>query len=240
MSKKHSVKNDPSVADVTVLGAGIVGITSALELQRRGYTTLLVDRDDPGNGCSFGNGGAIGPNTCTPFALPGILRKIPGWYLDPDGPITVNPGWALRSAPWVLRWINSSRQDAARRSARGMRFLHDGCLDAYRDMLGAALYADLMREEGYLYVYESAAQSRSELFAEALRRELGIPSRMLDADELRELEPSLSGEFRRATLLPGNGHTINPKRLVDTLFGKLQAAGGAFIRAEATSLEVIN
>ena len=225
------------IADVVVLGAGIVGVTMALELQRRGHRTLLIDRGGPAAGCSFGNGGAIGPNTCIPFALPGIMRKIPKWYLDPDGPVTVNPAWALRSAPWILRWIRSSRPEAARRAARGMCFLHDGCLNRYRDMLGLDLYADLVREEGYLYVYESATPSCNELFAEELRRELGVPFRMLGADELREIEPSLSRRFHRATLLPGNGHTVNPKRLVDTLFDKFRLAGGEFRRAEATGFE---
>ncbi|RWE81302.1 MAG: FAD-binding oxidoreductase [Mesorhizobium sp.] len=237
MSQRLTGAADSSIADVVVLGAGIVGVTAALELQRRGYRTLLVDREGPAAGCSFGNGGAIGPNTCTPFALPGIMRKIPKWYFDLDGPVTINPGWALRSLPWILRWIRSSSREAARSSARGMRFLHEGCLDSYRDMLGPNLYADLVREEGYLYVYESGRASRNELFAEDLRRELGIPSHILGADELREFEPSLSRRFHRATLLPGNGHTVNPKRLVDTLFEKFTAAGGAFRLAEATELE---
>ncbi|MES0056641.1 MULTISPECIES: FAD-dependent oxidoreductase [unclassified Mesorhizobium] len=237
MSQRLTGMAVPSIADVVVLGAGIVGVAAALELQRRGYSTLLVDRKGPAAGCSFGNGGAIGPNACTPFALPGIMRKIPKWYFDPDGPVTVNPSWALRSVPWLVRWIRSSSREAARRSAWGMRFLHDGCLDSYRDMLGPDLYADLVREQGYLYVYESATPSRSELVAEDLRRELGIPYRMFGANELRELEPSLSRRFHRATLLPGNGHTVNPKRLVDTLFDKFTAAGGAFWQAEATGFE---
>ncbi|MES0133190.1 FAD-binding oxidoreductase [Mesorhizobium sp. M0029] len=210
----------------------------ALELQRRGHNTLLVDREGPAAGCSFGNGGAIGADACTPFALPGIMRKIPKWYFDPDGPITINPGWALRSVPWILRWISASSMRAARRSALGLRFIQYGCLEGYRDMLGPGLYDDLVREQGSLYVYESATPSRNELVAEEFRRELGISSRIVSADELTEIEPSLSRRFRRATLLPGNGHTVNPKRLVDTLFDKFTAAGGSFHRAEAIGFEL--
>jgi D-amino-acid dehydrogenase len=81
----------PAAAPMIVIGAGIVGVMTALELQRRGEPVLLVDREGPAAGCSYGNGGAIGPNTCTPFAMPGILRKIPKWYLDPYGPVTVSP-----------------------------------------------------------------------------------------------------------------------------------------------------
>ncbi|MCA0848613.1 hypothetical protein [Salipiger thiooxidans] len=59
----------------------------------------------PAAGCSFGNGGAIGPDTCTPFAMPGTLRKIPKWSLDPDGPVTVSKARAMKSGPRILRWL---------------------------------------------------------------------------------------------------------------------------------------
>ncbi|WP_226580885.1 NAD(P)/FAD-dependent oxidoreductase [Acuticoccus sediminis] len=223
-------------ADVLVVGAGIVGVMTALTLQQRGHATILVDREGPATGCSFGNGGAIGPNTATPFAMPGILRKVPKWYVDPDGPVTVRPSWAVRSAPFVLRWIRASRLDQARRSAGGMRFLHAGCLDAYRAALGPAAAADLLREDGYLYVYESEAPGENELTVAALREELGIPAQDLTDDEVREAEPSLGPAIRRATYLPGNGHTVNPKRLVETLFEVFRGLGGAFRRATVAEI----
>ncbi|MER9058424.1 FAD-dependent oxidoreductase [Mesorhizobium sp. M0910] len=227
-------------ADVVVIGAGIVGVMTALELQQSGRSVLLIDRDGPASGCSFGNGGGIGPNTCIPFALPGILRQIPKWYLDPDGPVIVNPGWVLRSFPWIWRWLLSSRESDARRSAKAMQYLYEGCLDSYRSVLGSVLSADLLREQGYLYVYESETPGRGEIFAMALRRELGIPFRQIGSAELREMEPALSPVFRRATLLPGNGHTTNPKRLVDALFERFRTAGGRFSRAEVTGFATEN
>ncbi|MBR9840100.1 MAG: FAD-dependent oxidoreductase [Rhodobacteraceae bacterium] len=227
-----------AAAPMIVIGAGIVGVMTALELQRRGKPVLLVDREGPAAGCSYGNGGAIGPNTCTPFAMPGILRRIPKWYLDPDGPVTVSPSWALRSVPWILRWILGSREAAATASARGMRFLHAGCLDAYRAALGPELAAGLLREDGYLYLYEGDQQGRGELAAAAIREALGVPSEVLDAARIRELEPDLAGIFRRGLKLPGNGHTVNPKRLVDTLFGIFQRRGGRFLRSEVLGFEL--
>lgn len=223
---------------VTVVGAGIVGVTTALELRRRGFDTLLLDRTGPATGCSFGNGGAIGPNTCIPFAVPGILRKIPGWYCDPDGPVTVSPSWALKSIPWMLRWIASSRMAHAKASGRGMQFLFAGCLDAYRKMLGPELSASLLREKGYLYLYESPAPSESERTAEAIRAELGIATQTLTADEVRELEPDLTPTFKRGVHLPGNGHTVDPKRLVESLFRAFLDMGGTYAQDEVREVVV--
>jgi len=63
---------------VVVVGAGIVGATCALTLLRRGHSVTLVDRDAPGMGCSFGNGGAISLDFCVPMSMPGMLRRVPG------------------------------------------------------------------------------------------------------------------------------------------------------------------
>lgn len=72
-----------------VLGAGIVGVLAALALQKRGFDVTVVDRDEPGRGCSYGNGGAISPDFCVPIALPGMLRRVPKWLLDKEGPLVV-------------------------------------------------------------------------------------------------------------------------------------------------------
>jgi len=224
--------------DVIVIGLGIVGAMTALHLQRMGLQTLVVDREGPAAGCSFGNGGAIGQNICAPFTQPGLLRQIPAWYLDPDGPVVVNPRWMLRSAPWILRWLAASRKEPTYAASKAMAFLHYGCLDIYRESLGSALYADLIKDTGYLYVYESASKSASEVFAEELRAHLGIPGTYLSQGEVQELEPGLSAEFKRGLILPGNSYTRNPARLVQTIFGLFQQAGGTFQRANVRKLRV--
>ncbi|TDR27063.1 NAD(P)/FAD-dependent oxidoreductase, partial [Aquamicrobium defluvii] len=207
-------------------------------LQRIGLQTLVVDREGPAAGCSFGNGGAIGQNICAPFTQPGLLRQIPAWYLDPDGPVVVNPKWMLRSLPWILRWLAASRKASTYAASKAMAFLHYGCLDIYRESLGPALYAGLIQDTGYLYVYESASKSASEAFAEDLRAYLGIPGTYLSQGEVQELEPSLSADFKRGLILPGNSYTRNPARLVETIFTLFQQAGGTFQRANVRKLRV--
>lgn len=237
MNLATAQKDDILRSDVVVLGAGIIGVVVALELQRRGRQTLLIDKDGPAAGCSFGNGGAIGQNNCIPFALPGILRKLPRWYLDPDGPVTVDPRWAIRSIPWIMKWTAASRKESARKSSKRMKYLHAGCLKAYREYLGADCYEDLIREQGYLYVYEGETLSRNEEFAAILRKELGVSSTSVSAGEIQELEPALGTHFKRGLFLDGNGHTTNPKRLVETLCEKFMAIGGTFLQADVHAFD---
>ena len=73
----------------TIVGAGIVGVSTAAFLQREGYAVTIIDRLPPGEGCSFGNAGGIAFAEITPTIHPRMLTKIPRWLLDPLGPLTI-------------------------------------------------------------------------------------------------------------------------------------------------------
>ncbi len=70
---------------VLVIGAGVVGLSTALYLRRTGLDVTVLDPLGPAGGASFGNAGMLSPDTATPIALPGMLRKVPGWLRDPLG-----------------------------------------------------------------------------------------------------------------------------------------------------------
>ena len=146
---------------VAVVGAGIIGAMTALHLRRIGMEVVLIDRADPGSGCSYGNGGAISPDLCVPAALPGMLRRVPRWFADPLGPLVV-PWSSLPAAlPWLVRWIRAGRMDRVEQLAKALRALHAPSLDRYRSALGSD--ADgLIERTGQLYVWGSDAAGPTE------------------------------------------------------------------------------
>ena len=73
------------------IGAGVAGLSTALYLQRAGVAVAVIDPLPPAGGASFGNAGLLSPDTAVPIALPGMLRKVPGWLVDPLGPLSVRP-----------------------------------------------------------------------------------------------------------------------------------------------------
>ena len=99
----------------TVIGAGIVGVCCASYLQREGFDVEIVDFADPGTQCSFGNAGGICPGSCVPIAMPGMLKKVPGWLLDPEGPLHIRLAYLPQALPWLLRFLAAGRKDEARR-----------------------------------------------------------------------------------------------------------------------------
>ncbi|MEC8042771.1 MAG: FAD-dependent oxidoreductase [Pseudomonadota bacterium] len=98
-------------ASVIVIGAGVVGISTALALQSRGHQVTVLDRSGVAAEASAGNAGALAFADIEPLATPGILKKAPKWLLDPLGPLSLPLGYAPQIAPWMLRFWRASWRD---------------------------------------------------------------------------------------------------------------------------------
>ena len=123
---------------VTVIGAGIVGIVTAIHLQREGHQVTVVDRQAPGEGASFGNAGSLAPSSIIPMALPGTLRQVPKWLRDPLGPLSLSWRQLPFMLPWFLHFRRACNADRVQRGAAILRSLNAPAVEAYADLLGAA------------------------------------------------------------------------------------------------------
>ncbi|MGB1216203.1 MAG: FAD-dependent oxidoreductase, partial [Pikeienuella sp.] len=121
--------------DVTVLGAGVVGICTALSLAEKGLRVRLIDRDAPGQATSFGNAGIVSPWSVVPQSMPGLWKKVPGWLLDPLGPISIRPAYLPRVATWGLRFLSEGRMKRVREVSDAMDFLVRDSVTLFRSHL---------------------------------------------------------------------------------------------------------
>ena len=234
----NSASTSATVAEgpIAVVGAGIIGATTALHLRRLGLDVVLIDRAEPGSGCSFGNGGAISPDLCVPMALPGMLRRVPRWFADPLGPLVVRWQSLPSALPWLIRWIRAGRMDRVELLAKALRALHGPSLRRYAALLGPDA-AGLIERTGQLYVWTGDTAGPTEQLARDLRSRNGVESRALDADEIYQIDPELAPGFRRGLFFPDNGHTVNPQRLVETLVNYFAEAGGTIRRDNLVGFE---
>ena len=223
---------------ITVIGAGIVGMAAAVALQRDGHAVTVIDWRAPGRGCSYGHGGAISPGQCIPFALPGMLHKIPGWILDPLGPLAVRWRYFPRALPWLLRWVRAGRMDRVRAYAAALNALHAPTLDGYRDLLGGDAFADLFRVQGHLYLWSGLKANAKDRISQELRETHGVRAEALDGEAIRRMEPDLAPVFQRGLYFPDNGHVVNPLRLVETLAEGFLAGGGTIRRGQVEGFDM--
>ncbi len=225
---------------IGVIGAGIVGVLTALRLQREGHTVWLLDPEPPGSqaAASFGNAGCFNPSSVVPMSMPGVVRKVPGWLADPLGPLALRWNYLPTIAPWLIRYIRAGRIDRVEAQARALGGLLGPCLDILLPMVREADAADLVRREGILVAYRSEESRRGDDLSWELRRRNGIAFHDLNADELRQFDPALSRDFIRAVHVPDNGHTIDPGQLVARLADAFIREGGVIHRRRATGFEL--
>ena len=221
---------------IVVIGAGIVGTCCASWLQRDGHAVTLLEAEDPKFGASWGNAGALSPGSCVPLSMPGGLRKVPKWLLDSDGPLVVRPGYALRAAPWLIRFIAAGRASVVPRIADALRALHGSVYECYRPLLEAANAASLIRESGSLVVYRDVNGFERGAAEWQMRRDRGAVFEVIEGAGIRELVPALSPAFQRAVLQPEHGYVVDPARLVRRLAEHFLEEGGAKVRDRAVTL----
>lgn len=193
-AKTHCRENGVTLAhhQAIVIGAGVVGLSTALYLQRGGLSTAVIDPLPPAGGSSFGNAGLLSPDTAVPIALPGMLRKVPGWLTDPLGPLSVRPAYFPKAFPWLMQWIKAGHIDRVMTISDAMRALHKDSLSVWQDLLGNDLYRDLIRPAGQVQVWEGSSDSANSAVEQAVRDRHGIKTETLTTDDLRQMFPGIS------------------------------------------------
>jgi len=222
---------------VGVVGAGIVGVCTALMLQRRGFKVSIIDHNPPGEGASFGNAGCFNGSSVVPMSMPGMIASVPRWLLDPLGPLSVRLNYLPTILPWLIQFLRAGQQSRVEEQAKALRSLISTTVPLITSLADEADAGHLIRHEGHLSVYRTEASLLKDRGAWELRRLNGVCTQVLDAAELRDFDPNLSHSFTRGVLIEENGHTTNPQRLVTLLFRKVIANGGEFVRARVFGFE---
>jgi D-amino-acid dehydrogenase len=223
---------------VAVIGAGMVGITAASFLLRKGHDVIVLDSGNPGEGTSFGNAGCLNGSSVVPMSMPGTIRHVPGWLTDPMGPLVIRWGYLPTLAPWLLRFIRAGTEEKVQQQARALRTLLAQGIETLAPLVRDAGAQDLVQRQGHLFVYRSLAGWEKESLAWRLRRDNGITWDEFSQDELRQLDPTLSRDYVKGVVVRENGHTTNPHRLVGRLAQAFQRDGGRIERRRAIGFEL--
>ena len=227
-------------ADVVVIGAGVVGLSAAIAAQARGLKVVVLDREGPAAGASAGNAGAFAFTDILPLASPGILKKAPKWLLDPLGPLSVPPAYAVQIAPWMFRFWRACSPKRVAHSTTAQTALMDLSKAELEPFLKQTGTEPMLRKEGNLQVYESEAELKASLPGWQAREEHGIEFRHLNAREMAEIQPGLAPRFTHGTFTPGWFSISDPRLYVLALAEHFRNSGGSIERAEVTALRPVD
>jgi D-amino-acid dehydrogenase len=223
--------------DTVVLGAGIVGVSIAIHLQKRGRAVALVDRKPPGNETSLGNAGLIQREGVYPYAFPRDLGTLLRYARNQSPDVRYHAEAMPKVAPFLWKYWVNSHPDTHAAIARSYSTLIEHCVSEHRALAEAAHASDLLRPIGWIKAFRSAAKYDAELhIAEQWQREFGIAYEALDTARLREVEPSLSASLSGALRYPASDSVSDPNALVTAYANYFEQLGGRFIAGDAGTL----
>jgi len=217
-----------------VIGAGIIGTAIAYGLQKRGRQVVLVDRDAPGKGASFGNMASIAVTEFMPASRPSVWRQIPGWMLDPEGPVRVRPSYMPKLVPWFLRFVGASRPSKLRELEAQGAALCARSLDDTLDLLREAGLEDQISDAGCLSLYTDEAEFKADREHIEILERFGFPHDVIGRHAIKALEPELSDKIAMAVLFPQNRSMKDPYKLVLALAERFTALGGRIEAGDVT------
>ena len=215
-----------------IVGAGIVGICSALQLQRDGHEVVVVDRNGPGEATSSGNAGIFAVEHVVPIGTPATLRQVPAMLLDSTSPLAIRWSYLAGIAPWLIRLLAASTPRRVEAIADALAALLGSAIASYRPLLQSAGATDLVQRRGWLSLHESEKSRRAAEPDLELRRSRGIRVEELDEGTIRQLVPGLRPGPLWGVMFPDCEHTVDPYRLTVTLAEAFVAQGGTIRRGQ--------
>ncbi|MGB3383448.1 NAD(P)/FAD-dependent oxidoreductase [Marinomonas sp.] len=231
--------SDQIKADVIVIGAGIIGISTALKLQSEGRQVLVLDRKGIAAETSAGNAGAFAFADVIPLATPGIMRKAPKWLLDPLGPLSLRPGYALKILPWMFQFWRASWQDKYQAALAAQANLMALSKAALERQITAVNGEPLIRREGQLQLYEGAAEFKASLAGWQTRKENGVVFELLESPEaIANIQPGIHPRFTHAAFTPEWKNVVHPAQWTQHLADAFEKLGGQIRIASINSIDL--
>lgn len=233
-SAKHTPFNDkPTVA---VVGAGVVGLCTALEAQRHGFQVTLFDKGLPGEGASFGNAGYLATELIDPLATKKTLAAAPRMWMDPKGPLALPWKYLPQALPWLARFVRSASSARVEASRQALYQLNQAAVPAWQRCLADIGAEEYLVPSGYLLVWESENKLDEAKTHAAYLAQWDIESVLLQGAQLREKEPELAETVSHALFFPNACRVKDPYLLSKQLFAVFQARGGCFEQTEVSEI----
>jgi len=222
---------------VNVVGAGLVGLASALALQNAGFDVTVVDRGPVGEGASFGNASQIATASVVPQSVPGIWGQTLRLLRDPEGPLIARPAYIARNLSWFLRFLANGNAAQAERGTLAMAAMLGKAWDSWRPVVEQVGAQHLVRRSGALHVFRTRAALEASRRGYDTRRSLGIDAVELGIDDAMAHEPALAPTLAGAVHLPGMGYVSDTLGLSQLLAARLRQGGGQVLRADVGSID---
>lgn len=232
MSENNRVKPET----VVVIGAGIVGLCVAYYARKAGFDVKVVDPEEPGSQCSFGNAGAIAAGAVAPLSMPGSLRSALGMLLDPTGPLHLPLSYLPEAAPWLLKFVAASKPQRVIEIAAALHDLLKDSMQMHQELALEIGCSQLLQSNGQLHLYPNQAVLQKDVAIWDLKRAYGLETLEIGGSEIRKLEPAVSDQYDCGYFLPDQGWVAEPFLYARAITDSLRKNGVEFMQEKVVRL----
>lgn len=226
---------------VAVIGCGAVGAATAIALLNAGHRVSVIEPMSPGGeqAASYGNAGWLSCQSVITTSTPGMWKKIPGYLMDPLGPLAMRWTSLPGLAPWLVRYLLAGRRfDLIERSAAALAPLLKDTVAGHAELAAQAGVGHLIAGGGVVHAFPDRAAFAAEARAWAIRAQVGIKWRDLEGPALRAEVPGLPERYRFAVIVDDAGRCRDPGAYVAALARLAGDMGAGFITASATGFDL--
>jgi D-amino-acid dehydrogenase len=213
--------NQSSKGNVTIIGAGIIGLCSAYYLTKQGFKVTLLEQGDLINNCSSGNAGMIVPSHFVPLAAPGMISKGIKWMFDSKSPFYVKPSLNPALITWGLKFWKYANQNHVDKVAEPLRDLHLLSKQLYNDLANEVELNFGLKKKGILMLYKTKATGEEEIHLAKKAQILGLDVEPLSAAQTQALEPNAALDILGSVHYRCDAH-LSPSDLVQQLISYLK------------------
>lgn len=205
------------MANIIIIGGGIIGLSSAYYLLQQGHQITIIDKTNMQDGCSYGNAGYVSPSHFVPLASPGVVKQGFKWMTNSKSPFYVQPRLSKSLINWGMKFIKSANTTHVQASAIPLRDIN---------LLSKKLYEDLCAVPGFNFYYANKGMldffrtdenaHHGEEMVEASKK-LGLDAKLLSKEEVQQMEPSLNMDIKGAVYFKCDSHMYPNKLMKDMI-----------------------
>lgn len=223
--------------DVAIVGGGIIGICSAYYLHKAGMKVVVIEKDEIGKACSYGNAGYITPSHFIPLAAPGMIKKGLKWMLNPQSPFFVRPSLNADFLKWLLSFAKKCTKKHTQQTQQVLLDINLKSLELYQMLSKSGDIEFQFHQKGLLMLYKTQSGLDEEAVTVAQANTLGLNAEILDKEALKRLEPNIDFDVVGAAHYPEDAH-ISPFEFISSMKSFLTKQGVEFMeQTEVISFE---
>ena len=211
---------------IIVVGAGMVGVSTAIWMQRAGHRVTLIDRLGPAGGTSYGNAGILASGSVVPVTTPGLLGKAPRMLLDPNQPLFLKWGYLPKLMPWLVKYLRHANHADTNRIAEALTPIIGDSLADHQALAAGTGAEHWITPADYAYIYKDRNAFNKDALTWQIRKRLGFGWDEYEHEGVSAYEPAVAGKARFIAAMNNHGFIKSPGDYIKDLTQYFQQQGG--------------